>query len=334
MGTVRSIGRYSACSLARVAAVTGNPVLDVGTQCADLICYFQFRNGASGHSCFTVVPPREDGTVRAVDVFGEETWDSGIGRGLLKGMTLNREGEDYEYVAPTPWHPGGYVNQWSLYKPMIHDSVAALEDEQMKGVSYGYDIPVFQSYDALETAISYGHYKWGYNHPYIGQTMRLSDFCGYNRDATPFPVLSFMSGSKTPGSTVTLGAGIPETNTENLLGVEDILGWSAFDVLGVKRLYWYVPGIGICWIRHESTDDPAYFDFSALGASLDKTYFGEDEYDFYLVVTDCTDGASGWYNPRGFGYQWMVLGDAPLHLSLKLGSDGSVVLRYLSVEDV
>lgn len=190
--------------LARVAAVTGNPMLDIGYQCRDSRPYFAFTNELG--TLYTTLAPSKATPATTVDVYqlGSKvvdgvTYDAMelVGTGTQTGSLL-----DMGLVEVTPMNlvsENTYtntdnahvdirlhnINKWSRYKPQVYDKLGPLTDDERAAASYPYGIKVVNSDDHF-----YYHSLHEQAYAYVGlpgegDIARLTDFAGYHHDDTP-----------------------------------------------------------------------------------------------------------------------------------------------------
>lgn len=185
-------------SVARVASVTGNPMLDVGWQCSDSRPYFMFsRTYTEGtvqkvETVFTVLSPNKSAGASEVAVYKTEDGSPVYaGSGTQNGTSLAFGGNTYTYSSA----PGYYsftvdkINKWSKCKPIRYNKLADLTDAERQGATYdqseGYwygvriSNPTTDYSKIHEVDFDYHRPRGGeYNEPY-----RLTDFCGYDHKA-------------------------------------------------------------------------------------------------------------------------------------------------------
>lgn len=183
-------------SIARVAGVTGNPLLDTMSQCCDVRPYFAFYTTGSSVPVYTLRHPSTAGAA-SVPVYMSttsrvdgETYTAMEmkGRGTQTGATLVYSGETYT-------NNGGYanvrlhlVNKWAKYKPQLLEQMSDITDAQRAQGPYPYGLRA--------SAINYFSSIHDSNYAYVGlpghfvgqsgyNCCRLTDFSGYNELARP-----------------------------------------------------------------------------------------------------------------------------------------------------
>lgn len=185
-------------SIARVASVTGNPMLDVGWQCSDSRPYFMFsRTYTEGtlqkvETVYTTLSPNKSTSSSEVAVYKTENGSPVYaGSGAQNGTSLTFAGNAYTYSS----NPGFYsfstdkINKWSKCKPIRYNKVADLTDAERQGATYdqneGYwygvkiSTPTTDYSTIHDVDFDYHRPRGGeYNEPY-----RLTDFCGYDHKA-------------------------------------------------------------------------------------------------------------------------------------------------------
>ena len=180
-------------SIARVANVTGNPMLDVGYQCMDARPYWAFSGG--GVTFYTRLSPKKCTEDTVVDVYELTTTTMDgyyynsmayYGTGTQNGTTLIINTSSYTNTGSGPitirlFH----VNKWAKYKPQAIDQMADITDAQRATTSYPYGLNV--------SVPTYFYELHNTTYAYIGLPQsgsariqaRLTDFAGYNHKAEP-----------------------------------------------------------------------------------------------------------------------------------------------------
>lgn len=194
----------AAFSVARVAAVTGNPMLDVGYQARDSRPYFTFSRMSSASAqdagdistiptYYTTLHPRrctQNTTVNIYEMSSRVV--DGVayndmkyaGTGVQNGQTLTVVGREYKntnfaYV-DIRLHK---VNKWSLHKPIAQAYYTDRTDADMYNGSgadepYGLSCPAVTGWHLIEKA----------TYAYVGVPQpeghfRITDFAGYRHTA-------------------------------------------------------------------------------------------------------------------------------------------------------
>lgn len=182
-------------SIARVAGVTGNPLIDTMSQCCDVLPYFSFS--ASGQTM--VYTRRHPSTAGAASVPVYMSTTSRVDGETYTAMEMKgtgtQTGATLVYGGVTYTNGGGYmnirqhlVNKWAKYKPQMVNQMAEITDAQRAQGSYPYGLRV--------SAIGYFLTIHDSNYAYVGlpghfigqagyNNYRLTDFSGYNKLARP-----------------------------------------------------------------------------------------------------------------------------------------------------
>lgn len=182
-------------SIARVAGVTGNPLIDTMSQCCDVLPYFSFS--ASGQT--TVYTRRNPSTSGAASVAVYMSTTSRVDGETYTAMEMKgtgtQTGATLVYGGVTYTNGGGYmnirqhlVNKWAKYKPQMVNQMTDITDAQRAQGSYPYGLRV--------PAIGYFGSIHDSNYAYVGipghfvgqsgyDCCRLTDFSGYNKMARP-----------------------------------------------------------------------------------------------------------------------------------------------------
>lgn len=183
-------------SIARVAGVTGNPLLDTMSQCCDVRPYFAFFNDAGRVAVYTTRHPSTSGAA-SVPVYMSTTSrvDGETYTAMQMKGTGTQTGATLVYGGQTYTNNGGYVNvrlhlinKWAKYKPQMVNQMSEITDAQRAQGSYPYGLRV--------SAINYFSSIHDSNYAYVGipghfvgqsgyNCCRLTDFSGYNEMARP-----------------------------------------------------------------------------------------------------------------------------------------------------
>ena len=183
-------------SIARVAGVTGNPLLDTMSQCCDVRPYFAFFNDAGRVAVYTTRHPSTSGAA-SVPVYMSTTSrvDGETYTAMQMKGTGTQTGATLIYGGQTYTNNGGYVNvrlhlinKWAKYKPQMVNQMSEITDAQRAQGSYPYGLRV--------SAINYFSSIHDSNYAYVGipghfvgqsgyNCYRLTDFSGYNEMARP-----------------------------------------------------------------------------------------------------------------------------------------------------
>lgn len=187
-------------SIARVAAVTGNPMLDIGWQCSDARPYFAFTRTymvgdiQTTDTIYTTLSPNMSKAASEVRVYKIQTeTPEYAGTGSQNGGLLTFNGNQYKYSNIPAFREVllGKINKWSKSKPIRYNKVAALTDAERQGATYdqaeGYwygvkiAMPTTDYYTIHNVDFDYHRPRGGaQNEPY-----RLTDFSGYDHKAMP-----------------------------------------------------------------------------------------------------------------------------------------------------
>lgn len=118
-----------AFSVARLAAVTGNPMYDVGYQCSDTRPYFKFTSGSAVY--YTTLHPKHATTAKTVSVYSKGAQREGydtmqyVGTGSQTGSTLTYGGVTYTNSGYASESIRAFaVNRWAKYKPFRNAAVS------------------------------------------------------------------------------------------------------------------------------------------------------------------------------------------------------------------
>lgn len=183
-------------SIARVAGVTGNPLLDTMSQCCDVRPYFAFFNDAGGVAVYTTRHPSTSGAA-SVPVYMSTTSrvDGETYTAMEMKGTGTQTGATLVYGGQTYTNNGGYVNvrlhlinKWAKYKPQMVNQMSEITDAQRAQGSYPYGLRV--SAIIYFSSIHDSDYAYvGIPGHFVGQSgyncYRLTDFSGYNEMARP-----------------------------------------------------------------------------------------------------------------------------------------------------
>lgn len=196
MHSANYIDPNAAFSIARVAGVTGNPLLDTMSQCCDVRPYFAFFNDAGHVAVYTTRHPSTSGAA-SVPVYMSTTSrvDGETYTAMEMKGTGTQTGATLVYGGQTYTNNGGYVNvrlhlinKWAKYKPQMVNQMSEITDAQRAQGSYPYGLRV--------SAINYFSSIHDSNYAYVGipghfigqsgyNCYRLTDFSGYNKLARP-----------------------------------------------------------------------------------------------------------------------------------------------------
>lgn len=196
MHSANYIDPNAAFAIARVAAVTGNPLLDTMSQCCDVRPYFAFFNDAGRVAVYTTRHPSTSGAA-SVPVYMSTTSrvDGETYTAMEMKGTGTQTGATLVYGGQTYTNNGGYVNvrlhlinKWAKYKPQMVNQMSEITDAQRAQGSYPYGLRV--------SAINYFSSIHDSNYAYVGipghfvgqsgyNCCRLTDFSGYNKLARP-----------------------------------------------------------------------------------------------------------------------------------------------------
>lgn len=188
-------------SVARVAKVTGNPMLDTGYQCRGERPYFKFTSGSSTY--FTTLHPSRCTVATEVSVYTVlMTIDVATGDrrySVIRRGTGSQLGAELTYDGTVYTNSGGEhtdvplsgINKWAKCKPIRYDKVKDLTDAERRGsladrnAGYYYGVHIAApagSYAQIHDADFEYRRPRGSEH---GEPYRLSDFSGYDADAAP-----------------------------------------------------------------------------------------------------------------------------------------------------
>ena len=254
-------------SVARVAKVTGNPMLDIGYQCRGERPYFRFSSGTSEY-CTTLHPSRCTAATEvsvytviiATDIATGDRRYSVIRRGTGSQLGAELTYDGTVYTNSGGGHtdvPLSGINKWAKCKPIRYDKVGELTDAERRGsladrnAGYYYGVHIAApagSYAQIHDADFEYRRPRGSEHD---EPYRLSDFSGYDADAapglsgsvasdalyrdveTPVPALIDIVRSDTTGIdfadaiVAAMGAGSPEDAFADLYPMVLIDGWAA-----------------------------------------------------------------------------------------------------------
>lgn len=200
-----------AFSLARLAAVTGNPMRDVGYQCSDTRPYFKFTSGSVTY--YTTMHPKHATTAKTVSVYTKGAQREGydtmryVGTGSQTGSTLTYGGGAYTN--------GGYaserirmfvVNRWAKYKPFRNSAISFASqsacDTARAAAFQGFDSSTLCVEMSPGTDGRFPHLTYEYQPPRVNNTSemcRMLDFAciegsgrGYYSGAVPPMVFRFV----------------------------------------------------------------------------------------------------------------------------------------------
>lgn len=246
-------------SLARVARVTGNPMLDVGFQCLGERPYFRFPGAG-----YTTLHPDRCTAPTEVTVYSfAYAFPSGdkaltvLGRGTQDGGSLSFGSATGQWDGSFETFRSGEVNRWAKCKPIRQPKTGDLSDAERRGSladrndGFWYGVRIAApagSYALIHDADFEYRRPRG---PEYGEPFRLSDFSGYDADATPglsgsvasdalyrdvetpVPALIDLVRSGTTGIdfadavTASMGAGSPEDAFADLFPMALVDGWAA-----------------------------------------------------------------------------------------------------------
>jgi len=88
----------------------------------------------------------------------------------------------------------GQINQWSFNKSVIVNKKSALSDSDFYNINDGFTIPDYDYPSKVINAIFAGT-GWTYNPPSSGDWKRITDFNGYNHNASPWFTFTNITGS-------------------------------------------------------------------------------------------------------------------------------------------
>lgn len=192
-------------SVERVAAVTGNPMIDPGWQCSDSRPYFLFKRTyydgttLNTETVYTTLSPNKSTAESQVSVYmlqdGSPVY---VGTGTQNGTTVIFNGHEYTKPLAVSGSTVEYfksfvinrINKWAKCKPIRYPQLNSLSPTQRIGTTaeqnagYWYGVK-FSSVggryqDIHEVDFDYHRPSGGDNEPY-----RIEDFCGYDHNAVP-----------------------------------------------------------------------------------------------------------------------------------------------------
>ena len=175
--------------IARVAAVTGNPMQDIGYQCRDSRPYFGFAIASSllaYPEFYTTLAPAKATTETTVNVYtlgsievDGVTYDAMtlVGTGTQNGTALVYNSFRYSYRSNVAIREFN-INKWAKYKPQAVDKLSPITDAERAAATYGITASRTLSYSGLHDQ-TYTYTSV----PGDGDIARLTDFAGYNHEA-------------------------------------------------------------------------------------------------------------------------------------------------------
>lgn len=184
-------------SIARVAGVTGNPLLDTMSQCYDVRPYFAFLNDAGRVAVYTTRHPSTSGAA-SVPVYMSTTSrvDGETYTAMEMKGTGTQTGATLIYGGQTYTNNGGYenvrlhlINKWAKYKPQMVNQMSEITDAQRAQRAYPYGLRVVTAINYFSSIHDSNYAYVGIPGHFVGQSgyncCRLTDFSGYNKLARP-----------------------------------------------------------------------------------------------------------------------------------------------------
>ena len=200
-----------AFSVARLAAVTGNPMYDVGSQCSDTRPYFKFASGSTAY--YTTLHPKHATTAKTVSVYTKGAQRKGydtmsyVGTGSQTGSTLTYGGVTYTNSGYASESIRAFaVNRWAKYKPFRNAAVSFASqsacDTARAAAFQGFNAATLCREMAPGTDGRFPHLTYEYLPPRIdnaSEMCRMLDFAciegsgkGYYHGAVPPMVFQFV----------------------------------------------------------------------------------------------------------------------------------------------
>ena len=200
-----------AFSIARLAAVTGNPMYDVGSQCSDTRPYFKFTSGSAVY--YTTLHPKHAATAKTVSVYSKGTQREGydtmqyVGTGSQTGTTLTYGGVAYTNSGYANERIRAFaVNRWAKYKPFRNSAISFASqsacDTARANAFHGFDSETLCREMTPDSDGHFPHLMYEYLAPRAGnasEMCRMLDFAciegtgkGYYHGAKPPMVFRFV----------------------------------------------------------------------------------------------------------------------------------------------
>ena len=200
-----------AFSVARLAAVTGNPMYDVGYQCSDTRPYFKFASGSAVY--YTTLHPKHAATAKTVSVYTKGAQREGydtmkyVGTGSQTGSTLNYGGVAYTNSGYANERIRAFaVNRWAKYKPFRNSAISFASqsacDTARANAFQGFDAATLCREMTPDSDGRFPHLSYEYLAPRAGnaaEMCRMLDFAciegtgkGYYHGAKPPMVFRFV----------------------------------------------------------------------------------------------------------------------------------------------
>ena len=199
-----------AFSIARLAAVTTNPMHDVGYQCSDTRPYFKFTSGSAVY--YTTLHPKHATTAKTVSVYSKgaqrEGYDtmSYVGTGSQTGSTLTYGGGTYTNSGYANERIRTFaVNRWAKYKPFRNSAISFASqsacDTARANAFQGFDAATLCREMTPDSDGRFPHLTYEYQPPRKDTTDmgRMLDFAciegtgkGYYHGAVPPMVFQFV----------------------------------------------------------------------------------------------------------------------------------------------
>ncbi len=137
----------------------------------------------------------------------------------------------------------GKINKWAKYKPERHNSFVPITLTMRKGNNFGLAPSMtYTTKTAFINAVKNGTFSggWVYNAPTSTNYKRLSDFDGYNHNATsPFGVLNPYTGFLPADNTISLVIPAEEPITDTDGGDSGIIGIKDMQNVNDNYSNWY-----------------------------------------------------------------------------------------------
>lgn len=200
-----------AFSIARLAAVTGNPMYDVGSQCSDTRPYFKFTSGSAVY--YTTMHPQHAATAKTVSVYSKGAQREGydtmqyVGTGSQTGSTLTYGGVTYTNSGYANESIRAFaVNRWAKYKPFRNSAISFASqsacDTARANAFQGFDAATLCREMTPDSDGRFPHLTYEYLAPRAGnasEMCRMLDFAciegtgkGYYHGAKPPMVFRFV----------------------------------------------------------------------------------------------------------------------------------------------
>lgn len=142
------------------------------------------------------------------------------------------------------------INKWSKRKPVSHQSMFKLTDEDFASVNWGWEAKSYNSpFELIDAWL--GDF-WPYTPP--TENMRISDYINYDPDAVnPFLVELLGADKYKAGETVRLT--LPSEDIQHIVGTYKVFQEVAYDLLNVGVMYYsdFKEGMKSVYYSHIST---------------------------------------------------------------------------------